>query len=282
VELIWRWHAVARAAAAATEQTGYLSFRHTKVRPPVAGADPLDPSHRAMEPGERRLPMLAAADENLAGVADETAPLPAAPSEDMLLVQRVQAGDMAAFEALFHKYKAVIYRTALAITRDAGLAEEVLQDCFYKTYLNIQRIHGDTPLSPWLHRVAVNLSCNALKKRRFWLEPLETLAERLFSDPHHSPEHVVEQSELQGVMRDLINTLPLKHRIVVVLHYLQDFSLPEIAYILNCPVGTVKSRLHYARKVLKTELEARYLAEQGAAQERTGVVRNESALESIT
>ena len=73
-----------------------------------------------------------------------------------------------------------------------------------------------------------------------------------------------EQSELQTVIRDLINGLPLKHRVVVVLHYVQDFSLPEIAYILNCPVGTVKSRLHYARKVLKTELESHYLAGQPA------------------
>lgn len=223
-----------------------------------------------------------AADDSVNAAPAGLAPLAApVPNDDMLLVQRVQAGDMAAFEALFHKYKAVIYRTALAITRDPGLAEEVLQDCFYKTYVNIQRIHGDTPLSPWLHRVAVNLSCNALKRRRFWLEPLETLAERLFSDPHHSPEHVVERSELQGVIRDLINNLPLKHRVVVVLHYLQDFSLPEIAYILNCPVGTVKSRLHYARKVLKIELEARYLAEQAGTHERHAPAPGDSALETI-
>src|SRR3954454_11975813 len=182
--------------------------------------------------------------------------------EDIALVRKVQNGDIAAFESLFHKYKAVIYRTALAITRDAGVAEEVLQDCFYRTYINIQRIHGDMPLAPWLHRVTINLSCNALKKRRYWVEPLENLREKLFSDPYHSPEHVFEQQELQGTMRDVINELPLKHRVVIVLHYLQDFSLPEIAEILNCPVGTVKSRLHYARKVLKTELERRELAAQ--------------------
>ena len=205
-----------------------------------------------------------ATDAFVPGTSPTTLPASPAACEDTLLVQRVQNGDMAAFETLFHKYETVIYRTALAITRDPGVAEEVLQDCFYKTFLNIQRIHGDLPLSPWLHRVAVNLSCNALKKRRVWLEPLENLAERLFSDPHHSPEYVAEQSELQTVIRDLINGLPLKHRVVVVLHYVQDFSLPEIAYILNCPVGTVKSRLHYARKVLKTELESHYLAGQPA------------------
>jgi RNA polymerase sigma-70 factor (ECF subfamily) len=193
-----------------------------------------------------------------------SAPLSPQAIEDSALVARVQTGDMAAFEELFHKYKGAIYRTALAITRDAGVAEEVLQDCFYKTYCHIDRIQPDVPLSPWLHRVAVNLSCNALKRKRRWFEPIENLAERLFADPHHSPEHLCEQGELQGTIRDIVNNLPLKHRVVVVLHYLQDLSLPEIAEILDCPVGTVKSRLHYARKVLKLEIEARYLAEGSA------------------
>jgi RNA polymerase sigma-70 factor (ECF subfamily) len=197
----------------------------------------------------------------LAAESEAAPPLSAQAIADTALVQRVQGGDMAAFEELFHKYKGVIYRTALAITRDSGAAEEVLQDCFYKTYVHIHRIQPDLPLSPWLHRVAVNLSCNAVKRRRGWLEPLENIAERLFADPHHSPEHLCEQSELQGTIRDIVNNLPLKHRVVVVLHYLQDLSLPEIAAILECPVGTVKSRLHYARKVLKIEIEARYLAE---------------------
>jgi RNA polymerase sigma-70 factor (ECF subfamily) len=181
---------------------------------------------------------------------------------DSALVRRVQGGDMAAFEELFHKYKGAIYRTSLAITRDPGVAEEVLQDCFYKTYLHIERIQPDVPLLPWLHRVAVNLSCNAIKRRRAWLEPLESIAERLFADPRHSPEHLFEQGELQVTIRDIVNELPLKHRVVVVLHYLQEMSLPEIAVALECPVGTVKSRLHYARKVLKQEMEARYLTEQ--------------------
>jgi RNA polymerase sigma-70 factor, ECF subfamily len=202
-------------------------------------------------------------------------PLSAQALADSALVRRVQGGDMAAFEELFHKYNGVIYRTALAITRDPGIAEEVLQDCFYKAYTNIHRIQSDLPLSPWLHRVAVNLSCNALKRRRHWLEPIENLAERLFADPHHSPEHLCEQSELQGTLRDIVNTLPLKHRVVIVLHYLQDLSLPEIATILDCPVGTVKSRLHYARKVLKLELEARYLAEPPVT--ATGLVQPQKA-----
>jgi len=182
-------------------------------------------------------------------------PPTAATQDDTSLVHRTQQGDMDAFEALFHKYQGAIYRTALAITRDPGAAEEVLQDCFYKTYLNIMKITGEGSLSPWLHRVAVNLSCNALKKRRVWLEPLESVADYFFTEPQHSPEHMAETAELRGTMRDVINTLSLKHRIVVTLHYLQDFSLPEIAYILDLPVGTVKSRLHHARKELREKLD---------------------------
>lgn len=238
--------------------------------PGTPDADAVPPTTEAALSGLQEEPMFPALSRLPAFApvpppAVPAAPLSAQAVEDSALVARVQTGDMAAFEELFHKYKGVIYRTALAITRDAGVAEEVLQDCFYKTYSNIHRIQPDVPLSPWLHRVAVNLSCNALKRRRNWLEPLENIAERLFADPQHSPEQLCEQNELQGTIRDIVNDLPLKHRVVVVLHYLQDLSLPEIAAILECPVGTVKSRLHYARKVLKLEIEARYLTEHPAS-----------------
>lgn len=176
--------------------------------------------------------------------------------EDTGLVQRVQNGDMAAFERIFSKYQGQIYRTALAITRDPGAAEEVLQDCFYKTYTNINSITGDGSISPWLHRVAVNMSCNALKKHRNRPDPIDDVAETyLTTDPNQSPEQMAERAELRSRMRDAINSLPTKHRVVVTLHYLQDFSLPEIAFILTVPVGTVKSRLHHARKALRDQLQ---------------------------
>ena len=175
--------------------------------------------------------------------------------EDTGLVRRIQTGDMGAFEALFFKYQGPIYRTALAVTRDPGAAEEVLQDCFYKTYLNIMNITGEGSLAPWLHRVAVNLSCNAIKKRRLRLENIEDVAEGyVTTDPRQSPEAIFERAEMQARMREAINSLPLKHRLVVTLHYLQDFSLPEIAFILQLPVGTIKSRLHHARKSLRDRL----------------------------
>jgi RNA polymerase sigma-70 factor, ECF subfamily len=210
------------------------------------------PGQEADSPPEDYLTQLE--EINLEPLLTKTEVLPSHP--DTELVHSIQRGDMAAFETLFFKYQGQIYRTALAITRDPGAAEEVLQDCFYKTYLNIMNITGDGSLSPWLHRVAVNLSCNVIKKRRMHTEPIDDVAEGHFAtDPRQSPEAQAERSEFQGTMRAAINSLSLKHRLVITLHYLQDFSLPEIAYILDLPVGTVKSRLHHARKALRSSLE---------------------------
>jgi RNA polymerase sigma-70 factor (ECF subfamily) len=179
---------------------------------------------------------------------------------DKELIARIQADDLAAFECLFHKYQNQIYRAALGITGDHGMAEEILQDCFLKAYRHIDHLHGDYSLLPWLYRIAVNLSYDCLRRHRrhSWLAPLENFANYLIGADNPlatSPEKQVEQEELQALVRAGIADLSVKHRVVIVLHYLQDFSLEEIAYILDCPVGTVKSRLHYARKVLQHRFE---------------------------
>ncbi len=233
-------------------------FERTTSPDPLSQGDPLDAVLDPVgEAGvEEEEPALLASPVSPSPSAVGSGPTPAGfVHEDMYLVRRLQQGDMSAFEAIFFKYQTQIYRTALAITRDPGAAEEVLQDCFFKAYVNIHTITGEGSLSPWLHRVAVNLSCNALKRHRVKLEPIDDVAELYHTpDPHHSPEVAAEKAELQRKLRDAINSLPLKHRLVITLHYLQDFSLPEIAYILDLPVGTVKSRLHHARRSLKERL----------------------------
>jgi RNA polymerase sigma-70 factor (ECF subfamily) len=181
-------------------------------------------------------------------------------NSDKKLIARTRAGDLSAFECLFQKYQIQIYRTALGITGDHGMAEEILQDCFLKVYHHIDHLHGDHSLLPWLYRITVNLSYDYLRRYKWcsWLAPLENFASCLIGadDPLvTSPEKRIERAELQAMVRAGIADLDVKHRVVIVLHYLQDFSLEEIAYILDCPVGTVKSRLHYARKALKYRLE---------------------------
>jgi RNA polymerase sigma-70 factor (ECF subfamily) len=176
-------------------------------------------------------------------------------SEDGQLISQVRQGNILALKALYEKYKVQVYRTALAITRDREAAEDILQDCFLKVYVHIDRLDGSLPLSPWLHRVAVNLSYNWVDRRRRWLKPLEDVIDCLVASPRSLPEFVLERGELQRVIQKAIASLSFEHRAVIVLFYLNSFNLNEIAYILDCPVGTVKSRLHYARRNLRHKLE---------------------------
>lgn len=174
--------------------------------------------------------------------------------EDAQLVMRIQGGDLGAFEALYHKYKRPLYHTALAITGDDGAAEELLQDCFVRAHAAMDRVNGSNSLSPWLHRIIVNLSYNWVKRNQRWPLGLDTFVDRLIAGPAASPEHAAEGSELRAIVRDAVASLNLKQRVVVILFYFQGFSLTEIAYVLDCPVGTVKSRLHRASQALRTQL----------------------------
>ncbi len=175
--------------------------------------------------------------------------------EDSELISRIQAGDTSAFETLYHKYKGPIYRTALAITRDPQMAEEILQDCFLRVYRYIDRVNGNYPLAPWLHRITVNLCYNRLERRRLWSVPLEDVVGFLRLDARQWPESTLERQELCALVREHIARLGPRYRAVLVLYYLQGFSQKEVANILDCPVGTVKSRLHYACQKLRASLE---------------------------
>jgi RNA polymerase sigma-70 factor (ECF subfamily) len=182
-------------------------------------------------------------------------------NEDAELVARIRCGDLDAFEALYHKYKRPLYQTALAITGDQDAAEEILQDCFVRAYAALGRVDASTSLSPWLHRIVINLSANWVNRNRQWPSALDEWIDRLIAGPIASPEHAVEALELRQIVREAIATLGFTQRATIVLFYLQGFSLSEIAYIFDCPVGTVKSRLHYACKALRKRLrEDRRLA----------------------
>jgi RNA polymerase sigma-70 factor (ECF subfamily) len=176
--------------------------------------------------------------------------------EDSELIPRVRRGDLAAFEALYDKYKGQVYRTALAITRDQSTAEDILQECFLRVYVHIDKVDVARPLSPWIHRIVVNLSYNWITKRRRWLPSLEEIIDQFAGDRHSSPERILEREELQRIVQEAIHSLSFAQRVVIILFYLNGFSLEEIAYILDCPVGTVKSRLYYGRQNLRRKLGA--------------------------
>lgn len=188
-------------------------------------------------------------------------------NEDSQLIARTRRGDFAAFEALYTKYKGQVYRTALAIVRDQQAAEDILQDCFIRVYTNINRIDSSLPLIPWIYRVTVNLSYNWVTRRKRWLTPLESVIDHLTTAPRTSPERVIEEDELRCIVQEAIYSLSFEQRVVLILFYLNNFSIREIAYILDVPEGTVKSRLHYGRENLRQKLLGDHRLSLGVAYE---------------
>lgn len=170
------------------------------------------------------------------------------------LVARMQGGDLDAFEEFFNTYKRPVYQTALAITRDPFLAEEVLQDCFVKAYRVRERLDPARSPLPWLQRVTINLCYSRVSRRKTLAEPLTNLITNLVVDLAARPDQVVESREVLDVLQRGIDALPQKQQTAIILYYLHGYSLAEAAEIADCNVGTMKSRLHYALKALRVRL----------------------------
>jgi RNA polymerase sigma-70 factor (ECF subfamily) len=184
---------------------------------------------------------------------------------DQELILELQQGNLEALGLLYDRYRQMVFRTALAITGDPDAASDLLQDIFLRLYRFADHIDGQRPLEPWLYRMTTNLSYTWIKRYHRWLRPLEDLADWLAGSSRNSPYEMVEQQDDWDHVQQAVSKLPLSQRVVVVLYYLNDLSLQEIAEIMNVPMGTVKSRLHYGRRALKKSLGLGRLAEGDVA-----------------
>ncbi|HEY0442709.1 MAG TPA: RNA polymerase sigma factor [Candidatus Limnocylindrales bacterium] len=176
-------------------------------------------------------------------------------SSDAELIIRMQADDLDAFETFFLRHRTLIYRTAYGLTGDRQAAEEVLQDTFARAYRHRATLLPELSPVPWLHRVALNLCYSRLDRRRLKAEPIVEATAALLRDGAVEPAERAERQELRAIVREGIAALPPKHQSVVVLYYLQGLSLQETASFLDVRLGTVKSRLHYALRSLRSHLE---------------------------
>jgi RNA polymerase sigma-70 factor (ECF subfamily) len=181
--------------------------------------------------------------------------IPETDPSDAQLIERVRANDLSALGGLFDRYYTQVYRAAVAITQDSAVAEDIAQDCFLKVHRYANRIDTNLPLAPWLYRVTVNLSYTWISRQKKRRVSLEAMVDRLISPTWLSPDHLAEHSEVQEKVRAAVRELNFNQRVVVVLHYLNGLNLDEIAEILDCPVGTIKSRLYYARENLRRRLD---------------------------
>lgn len=175
---------------------------------------------------------------------------------DRELVVAARTGAMPAFDALFYRYRDGIFRLALSITKDPSHAEEIVVDTFARAYRAIDRLEPDESLRPWLYRVAVNLSYNRQPRKGITFSSLDDALADIMTPEEGSPPILAERAEQRAAVLECVDRLGDKHKVVVVLHYLNGLNLAEIALVVGCPVGTVKSRLHYALRNLRTHLSA--------------------------
>jgi RNA polymerase sigma factor (sigma-70 family) len=180
------------------------------------------------------------------------------------LVQQARNGDLSAYDELVKRYQERIYATIYHMTSNHEDANDLAQDAFIKAFSALKSFKGGSTFYTWLYRIAVNKTINFLKQRKnkyhLSLNDLDFNAE---NDPdlvalisHKTPQRDAGLSELQKKLNEALLKLSEPHRMVVVLHDVQGQSHDEIAEIMGCNIGTVRSRLFYARQQLQG-----YLAE---------------------
>ncbi len=174
---------------------------------------------------------------------------------DTRLIINLQNGSLDALGGLYDRHRGLVFRTALAITGDADAAADLLQEVFLRLHRFASRIDSDRPLEPWLYRMTTNLSYTWVKRHNRLLRPLEDVADWITGNRRDIPAVRTEMNESWRQVQQAMSSLPLSHRGVVVLYYIDELPIQEIAEILDIPVGTVKSRLHYSRQALRKSLD---------------------------
>lgn len=186
--------------------------------------------------------------------------------EDLILVEKVRAGDMTAFRELFDKYEKRIYVICFGIVRQREDALDMVQETFIKTYKSLSYFRHEANFYTWLYRIASNSCLDFLRKKKRARNP-EPLAEELGTDPEtgdregvvlkstDNPRETVLRKELAARIDAAIQSLPPDHRAVVLLREVEKLSYEEIAKTLGIQTGTVMSRLFYARKKLAEKLK---------------------------
>jgi RNA polymerase sigma-70 factor (ECF subfamily) len=178
------------------------------------------------------------------------------------LVKSARKGDLDAYDELVKRYQERIYATVYHMTSNHEDANDIAQEAFIKAFQALKSFRGGSSFYTWLYRIAVNKTINFLKQRRnknhFSLNDLDFNAEHdpdlvaLISDK--TPHREIGLSELQKKLNEALMQLSEPHRMVVVLHDVQGISHDEIAEIMDCNIGTVRSRLFYARQQLQGDL----------------------------
>ena len=189
--------------------------------------------------------------------------------EENRLVEQSKQGDEESFGVLVKKYKTKVFNLAYSLTRDRETADDLAQEVFIKVYYALEKFKFKSGFGTWLYRIAINHIKDHLrkqgKKRHLSLEAMR-------SEPAHPDdeiqrrENMQESAEKKKILRETLRTLPEKYQVILTLRDIQGHSYEEIAGILRLSPGTVDSRLHRARKMLRKKI-APFLSQEGGNHE---------------
>ncbi|MGH8048476.1 MAG: RNA polymerase sigma factor [Chthoniobacterales bacterium] len=181
------------------------------------------------------------------------------------LVKKSRAGDTSAFDRLITLHRDRVYMIANNILRNNEDALDVAQNTFLRAWKNLARFDGSAPFGGWIARIATNASIDLIRRRQshpqteFEAVPMAIdAASRTTPSRPAKPGESIDREEIRKRFQSALATLSAEHRAVIVLKEIEDLSYQEIADSIGCSIGTVMSRLFYARKKLQTELRDLY------------------------
>jgi len=183
-------------------------------------------------------------------------------ANDQALVERVQQGDKRAFDALVMKYQSRVVKVITRYLRDPVEAMDLAQEAFIKAYRALPNFRGESAFYTWLYRIAINTAKNHVvaQGRRPPTDDVEASEAEFYEGPSalkdtSTPERMVLRDEIERVVFEAIEALPEDLRTAITLRELEDMSYEEIAEVMNCPIGTVRSRIFRAREAIDKKLK---------------------------
>lgn len=181
---------------------------------------------------------------------------------DQVLVERVQQGDKRAFDALVIKYQSRIVKVVTRYLHDTDEAMDITQEAFIKAYRALPNFRGESAFYTWLYRIAINTAKNHIvaQGRRPPRDDVEASEAEYYEGPSAlkdtaTPESMVLRDEIEQIIFSTIESLPDDLKMAITLREIEDMSYEEIADAMDCPIGTVRSRIFRAREVIDSKLK---------------------------
>jgi RNA polymerase sigma-70 factor, ECF subfamily len=175
--------------------------------------------------------------------------------DEQALIKQAQQGDTAAFETLVRMHATLVYNLAYRTLNNPQEAEDVVQEAFVRAWQGLPRFQAKSRFSTWLYRIVTNLCYNRLPRLKTELLALDTETAVTLPDTNATIENGLLTDELKAILHTAIDNLPESYRLLITLRHLQDMSYAEIAAVTEMPLGTVKTGIFRARRLLREKLE---------------------------